>query len=56
MAANHSAPSLNRSLSLKFWWLRSANHVKFTEKCVMCIEKHNVVKKIFTNGISMNLP
>ena len=36
---------LNRGLSSNFRWLRSANHVKFTEKCVMCKGKHVLVKK-----------
>ena len=31
-----NAPGLNRGLSSNFWWLRSANHVKFTEECMMC--------------------
>ena len=26
---------------VKFWWLRSANHMKFTDECVMCcLEEH----------------
>ena len=33
MAGNQSAPGLNRGLSSNFWWLKSANHVKFTEEC-----------------------
>ena len=28
------------NLLSNFWWLKSANNVKFTEKCVMFIEKH----------------
>ena len=42
MAAN---PGLNRSLSSHFCWLSSANHEKFAEECVMCMEKHVLVKK-----------
>ena len=34
-----SAPGLNKGLSSNFWWLRTVNHVKFTEECVMCMEK-----------------
>ena len=33
MVTNHSVPGLNRGLSSNFCWLRSANHVKFTEEC-----------------------
>ena len=32
-------------LSSNFWWVRSANHGKFTEECVMCTEKYVLVKK-----------
>ena len=28
-----------------FYWLRSTNHVKFTKECLMCTEKHVLVKK-----------
>ena len=35
---------------IKFCWLRSANHVKFTEKCVICTEKYALVKKMFMYG------
>ena len=52
IAANQTG--LNRGLSSNFWWLRSANHLKFTEECVMCMEKHVFVKKIFTNELNMN--
>ena len=47
MAANQSTPDLNRGLSRNFWWLKNANHVKFTEKCVMGIEKHGFGQKYF---------
>ena len=30
---------------IKFLVLISANHVKFTEKCVMCMKKHVLIKK-----------
>ena len=45
LVANQSAPSLNRGLSSKFRWLRNANHVKFTEECVISMEKHVLGKK-----------
>ena len=45
MVANQSALGLNRSLSSNFWWLRNANHVKFKEEYVMCMEKPILVKK-----------
>ena len=45
MATNQSAPSLNRALSSNFWWLRSTNHVTFTEEYVMCMEIHTNVYK-----------
>ena len=56
MVANQIATGLNRSLSSNFGWLRSANHVKCTEECVMCTGKHVLVKKIFTNEQNMDLP
>ena len=31
MVANHGAPKVNRSLSSNLWWLRSANHMKFSD-------------------------
>ena len=54
MVKNQTAPGLNRSLSLNLYWLRSANHVKFT--CVMYREKQVLVKIIFTNWLNMGLP
>ena len=51
-----SAPSLNRSLSRNFWWLKSANHVKFPDEYVMCMKKNVLVKNMFTNGLNMCLP
>ena len=51
-----SAPDMNRGLSSNFWWLRSANPVWFTKECVMCTEKHVLVKKILTNELNMGLP
>ena len=39
-----------------FCWLRSANHVKFTEKCVMWTKKLILGKKKFTNGLNMGWP
>ena len=46
-----SSTGLNRGLSSNYWWLRSVNHVKFTEECILCIEKHVLIKKIFKNGL-----
>ena len=43
MVANQSASRLNRGLSSDFWWLRSVNHVKFTEEYV----KHVLIKSKF---------
>ena len=39
------ASGLNRGLSSNFWWLRRANYEKFTEECMLFIEKHVLVKK-----------
>ena len=50
------SPSLNRDLSSKFFWLRSANYVKFTEECVTCMERNVICKKIFLNGLNMSFP
>ena len=46
---------LNRGMSSNFWWLRSTNHMKFTDECMMCIEKHVLVKKMFTDEVNMSL-
>ena len=48
--------NLNRILSSDFWWLRSANHVKFIEEFVMCIGKQVLVRKFFTKGLNVSLP
>ena len=56
MQANQSASGLNRGLLSNFWWLRSANHVKFTEECMMFMEKYVLGTKMFTNGLNMGLP
>ena len=40
---NQSALGLNRDL-LSYVRLRSVNHVKFTEECIICMEKHVLVK------------
>ena len=48
--------SLNRGLSLDFWWLRSANYVRFREEWMMCTEKYVFAWKMFTNGLNMSLP
>ena len=54
MVANQSALGLNRGLSSTFCWLRSANHVKFTEGCELCMKKYVLVKKI--SLLNMDLP
>ena len=36
---------MNRGLSLGSLWLTNANHVKFTEGCVMCMENHFFIEK-----------
>ena len=45
MAANQSIPGFNRVISSNIWWLRNANHVKFTEERMICIEKQLLSKK-----------
>ena len=40
-----NALDLNRGLSSKFWWLKSANHVKFAEECVMYM--HVLIKDVY---------
>ena len=45
MAVIQYAPSLNSGLLPNFWWLRSINCMKFTEGCMMCIEKPVFNKK-----------
>ena len=55
MATNQSTSGLNRVLPSNFWWLRSANHVKFTENCVISTYMYVLVKKMFTNGLNIGL-
>ena len=51
MAANQTDCSwLNRVLWSSLWWLRTANHVKFTEISVICMEKH-LVKIMLNMGL-----
>ena len=45
MANLMGALRLNRDMSSDFLYQKSANYVKFTKECVMCIEKHVLVKK-----------
>ena len=52
LAIKQKVPGLCRGLSSNFWLLRSTNHVKIAEECMMCTEKHIFVKKIFTNLLS----
>ena len=57
MGANQTdSLGLERGLPSKFWWLTSANHANFIEECVMCTEKHVLVKIVFTNKLNMGLP
>ena len=44
-----SATDLNRGLTSEFWWLKSANHMKCTQECVMCRLKHVWVKEMSAN-------
>ena len=46
---------LKRYLSSSFYRLRSENHVKFTEECVMYTKKNVLVKKMFTNEQNLGL-
>ena len=41
---------LNGVLPSKFWWLGSANHVKFYEKCLRCMKKLFFSKRCFQIG------
>ena len=52
MVVKQRATGFDRGLSSKFWWLKSANHVKFTEECVMHMEKDVLIIKMFTNGLN----
>ena len=49
---NRSSTGKNRGMSTNFCWLRSANHVKFPEECLMCTEKHVLGEKMFTNRLN----
>ena len=52
IVANQSTPGWNRSLSLNFWWLKSANYVKFTDVYgEACFNQ-----KMFTYGLNIDLP
>ena len=48
LIVNREFSSLNRGLSSNFCRLRSENHVKFTEECVMCMEKSEFVTMSLT--------
>ena len=41
---SNCAAGLNRGLLSNICWLRIASHVKFTEECMMCMERHVLVK------------
>ena len=45
-----SVPGLNRGLSLNFWWLKSANHMKFTAEGMICTEKYILLKNVKQMG------
>ena len=55
LVANPNTPGKNKCQSSNFCWLRSVNHVKFTEECVMHVDKYILVK-MFTNGLNMSFP
>ena len=55
MAANHSAPGLNSGQASNFWWLKSSNHVKFSEEYGMWMAKHFLGKRKSPNGLNMDL-
>ena len=44
---HQSALGLNRGLTPNFLWLKRANRVKFIEECVICTEKHTLVKIVY---------
>ena len=52
----NNTPGMNRGLLSNFCYLSKMNHVKFTKECVMCTEKHILVKKMFTNGQNIDWP
>ena len=54
MVANQTV-CLNKGLSSNLRWLRSVDHMKFTEECFMRTEKHVLGKKLFTNGINIKV-
>ena len=45
MVANQRTPGLIRSLSSKYWWLRSVNHEKFIDECLL--------RSMFSNELYM---
>ena len=46
---------MSRVLSLNLCWLRSANHVKFTEEYLMCTDKYVLIKTIKKGFATRNL-
>ena len=44
------------NLSLNFRCLSSANHMKSTKECVMCMEKFVLIKTIFTDERNISNP
>ena len=55
IAASQGVPGLNRGLSSKFYWSKSANQVKFKEY-VICTKRDIFVKKKFSNWLNIGLP
>ena len=54
MVANQTGCS---RLKLKVYHLKSANHVKFSKECMMCMEKQLfVLKKMLINELDIGLP
>ena len=41
--------------AIKFLVTANGKPSKFTEKCMMCAEKHVLVKKMFTNCLNVGL-
>ena len=41
---------------IKCLWQKNANHVKFTEECVMYLEEYVLLKNIWTDGLNTGLP
>ena len=55
-AAIQNGSKSNKVMSACYQLLGGWDYVKFTVECVMCMEKHISVEKMFTNGLTMGLP